>query len=1347
MAQQILHQQQLKNAKYRSWVKAGLSLKYLKEGLEIFSEDVVKQQHVYLLNASKQTHNLSAVNCNCCSLRTLQPDHVRTKSRQCPLGQVNCNCQFPGGKVACPNNVCGALYDQIIINHASTPPAPFWKNTHVQNWSTDEWAVAKCYINAPGYATKTNATDIDCTGLLHLFINSKYLQTKIQCKITGQDVFSKTRSARNSIYHSSSLEMEETEVNDIINNMIAVLEDGKEFLNRPESKAAVKKLKELKNSDFVISTLSEAETIKDAIAEIDLKESELKEIIHDATDTIKLTETKTLQTLQLRGKELEHKAKENLDIIQKAASGITPRIEVEIDTAAEKIKAEARESMENLETTIVKRKAETCAEIEQVKKVAIEDIKNITDDFSRKVEASESDMSNRIKRIEKQFVDTRDEIDRLKNMRSQQQARLAYVQSKGDLKKCLIEMYTENVVKVSPVLLQPELKDADVNQLYVDPIIEVEPKRKNETLKQTKQISSYKQVFNEDKRQMRLIYLIGEAGTGKSTFCINMIHNWCLAHSNQYAQESENIQEMKKFQFLFYITLRHCTETNYIETMVRTHYADPVIKTILEKEAQECLILLDGLDEWTPTSHQNTGSQFQTKDLPIRDLLTPYTIITTSRPWKFESLGIQSTEIHHKLRLRGVNDIGTMTERTVNELNKMFQTNKNKADFENDLSECSFEDDMRRMPMVLRQLICLWFDGKLSSFGKTEIYSNILSLHFEWANQRHNNDEIFGYMREKSANLENVIIPDPCIRTELCQEFKYVVNLVGRLAHVTLLSEQKESSLVFDNSVFRRLQIPEEVISFCLKTGILSKERAIGLRLSTRQHLSFSFVHKSMQEFLCAIHIYQELRRTSEHAFKEYTVDSLDDNIKYLSGCKTVNNILEQSNIFTFSCGFDPFLAVHLSKFLYNIVVEDEGFIDFRTNIKYEPFEIRDISSLPFFTLNSHGHSAAVLSMQNVLFSLIKEAIQYEEKPEQEQIVFLADVAYKKMVTGDTELIKYIKPEFVLSLSIDIAGLDLPTTLLEFLNDPCLGQNISALKIDFSPILGFQFTDASYIILSRLVQRSVFTLRSLYVQTTPGSMDFFPTRIFIGNVIQLLPDMKKLVSIKLENIQLSFANIMNLCRILNDATYLRQISLRKITDNPDDDIIYPDSPYIDLSNHHQLQVLDHDFQAIGMNHFNVVNLETCALCMPNYYILKSVFRVLKRSRKLKHAHFLGNWFNVEGKAVNVTKQIKDLLPSLKYLNSLELDTFQFSENIIDSPFEMQRLRKITLTKIVMYEDAWDHFLDSVLLLPRNVQIVIRDASLNIQEEMSTTLFKRRHQLHNFESVDRYARFSTKRTDV
>ncbi|XP_053408759.1 uncharacterized protein LOC123561885 isoform X3 [Mercenaria mercenaria] len=518
-----------------------------------------------------------------------------------------------------------------------------------------------------------------------------------------------TRSARNIIYHSNSMEMEDIEVDEYIDNMIAVLEDGKELINRQESQDAVIKLKELKNSSIVISTQDEAVVIKEAFTEIDQMINDLKETIQEGDETVTQKGNAALQAVQKTREQLENRAKEILDNIKKVASDSKHDIEMELKKALHQIKTAV----------------------------------NV-------------------------------------NATSAEKAK--------DFQRSLVEMYLEYVVKVSPVLLHPERTDTVISQLYVDPYLEIEPREKGNTQEKTR-VSSYTEVFEKDGKPLKLIYLIGEAGSGKSTFCIDMIHKWCLAHSEQRTQESENVQFMKKFKYLFYIYLRHNMDADRIETMIRNHYENDVLEPILTKESGDCLILLDGLDEWTATEQQRTVSQFQTKGLPIRDLRKKYTVITTSRPWKFESLSIKSTENNQTLRLRGVFDVDEMARKTVNELNEMFRMSKNKADFDKDFSKCSFEDDMKRMPMVIQQLVCLWFDGKLKQFGKSEIYSNMISLYFEWADRRNPDDHVLKNLKEKSILSRDVILPNQCIRTELCEEHKYVIHHVGRLAYKTLFSE------------------------------------------------------------------------------------------------------------------------------------------------------------------------------------------------------------------------------------------------------------------------------------------------------------------------------------------------------------------------------------------------------------------------------------------------------------------------------------------------------------------------------------------------------------------------------
>ncbi|XP_060583827.1 synaptojanin-1-like [Ruditapes philippinarum] len=281
----MTHEKHLKNNKYRQWVKAGLGLGYLKEGLAQFCDDIGTQQYEDIMKYIQRTKNLKPnVSCGVCKITTLKPDHVRVSKGICPLGQDKCNCCFPNNKKPCPNNVCGAIYDNIIRNHASNPPAPFWKNSDATIWSTEKWSICKCFINAPGYNDKASAFDTDCSGLLHVIINNKFFHNHIGCNVTApNNLFLEVRQYRNKIFHSSNMELEETEANSYICDMISVLQDSKELVHHPVSKQAVRKLQDLKTKDFIITTEGVGEILRQ-IKETAVTKDEYEELKNRITD-------------------------------------------------------------------------------------------------------------------------------------------------------------------------------------------------------------------------------------------------------------------------------------------------------------------------------------------------------------------------------------------------------------------------------------------------------------------------------------------------------------------------------------------------------------------------------------------------------------------------------------------------------------------------------------------------------------------------------------------------------------------------------------------------------------------------------------------------------------------------------------------------------------------------------------------------------------------------------------------------------------------------------------------------------------------------------------------------------
>lgn len=179
------HKDQLGNRLYTDWVKAGLSLKYFKEGIDVFVDTRLQLQQENLLNVLKRELNCSSVHCDECSLQNLLPH----KPRSCDRGRL-CLCYTHHTRRPCPNKICGRLYDLIILQHRYQSPS--WQNTDVSKWCTHHWEIGKCFLDKKGYKERSSAADTDCKGILNIIINNLFIHNFIDVPIDPpNDPFSK----------------------------------------------------------------------------------------------------------------------------------------------------------------------------------------------------------------------------------------------------------------------------------------------------------------------------------------------------------------------------------------------------------------------------------------------------------------------------------------------------------------------------------------------------------------------------------------------------------------------------------------------------------------------------------------------------------------------------------------------------------------------------------------------------------------------------------------------------------------------------------------------------------------------------------------------------------------------------------------------------------------------------------------------------------------------------------------------------------------------------------------------------------------------------------------------------
>ncbi|XP_053390281.1 uncharacterized protein LOC128553188 [Mercenaria mercenaria] len=292
---------QLSERLYTNWVRSVLGLKYLKLGLEGIAEKEVKCRHTEML---KILPNLN-LPCTQCSTDSIYPLHNK---KQCYRKQNKNKClcsDYQQNRRPCPNRgYCSLFYDQIVSDHRFEHPE--LENTQLDRWSYDPWSVATCYINTKGYKEKGSSKEIDCAGLLSLFINNKRYLTDV-----NYGVFDMARTTRNEILHNANYELSDDQLHEYFDNFKDVLEvknnANKMVFAKDESvKEALKNIDKLKQHQINIVTLEEIQNLKD-------------HAMKEAADMFKEAQKQRDQEVQHLNEKLK-KAEEELQVIRQLRS-------------------------------------------------------------------------------------------------------------------------------------------------------------------------------------------------------------------------------------------------------------------------------------------------------------------------------------------------------------------------------------------------------------------------------------------------------------------------------------------------------------------------------------------------------------------------------------------------------------------------------------------------------------------------------------------------------------------------------------------------------------------------------------------------------------------------------------------------------------------------------------------------------------------------------------------------------------------------------------------------------------------------------------------------------------------
>ncbi|XP_060588546.1 uncharacterized protein LOC132743961 [Ruditapes philippinarum] len=370
---------------------------------------------------------------------------------------------------------------------------------------------------------------------------------------------------------------------------------------------------------------------------------------------------------------------------------------------------------------------------------------------------------------------------------------------------------------------------------------------------------------------------------------------------------------MKEFDFLFLVLLRDSDDLCSIDELIfekivsNLGLEETLSKDILLKilKNEKCLIILDGLDEW---SHPDKKCYRSPRSIPHRNDQKKCTILTTTRPWKLGVLDLNSCQLGKKIELTKLcyNSSVTLTKRIL----QRWKSYPNKDALHSDVTQFMKtinkrgNDELAFVPLLLIYTTCLWCEGVQIGDSKCDLYINIVELLLS------RTIKIHGELPQ-SPELSSSDIPECFAEYDNCTKYYSLLMHIGKLAYYTLFNETKENTLVFDGSIARK-NLTQDEIKFTLHSGMLSEST---FKTARKEFSKVSFSHKTVQEFFAAIFI------NSQSDAQKTVVEK----------CRNVQDILDMSKICEFISKMNADLMCAISNDLMSVINEDEKTRDYRT--------------------------------------------------------------------------------------------------------------------------------------------------------------------------------------------------------------------------------------------------------------------------------------------------------------------------------------------------------------------------------------------------------------------------------
>ena len=487
----------------------------------------------------------------------------------------------------------------------------------------------------------------------------------------------------------------------------------------------------------------------------------------------------------------------------------------------------------------------------------------------------------------------------------------------------LIKMYTDVTKSVDVLPFKDESPGLPIANIFAPLLMEEDLKSKermrNPDNPGGKELKSLQEMFYAANKPAKRIFMKGEAGCGKTFFCLKLLDTWCQV--KQFGTVTDDVlqQCLAVFDLVFYLPLRHFKENlTSVKDMIGQTVSEQCLKLVSDGQIH-CLVILDGLDE----------SPVTFRELPSMHGIVNYVLFCTTRPWKLTQLSLTYSHDDKVVQILGL--LPTSEKKVIEFVLVNFyklkkETEEFKKKFKRYSSMLKIESlgSLVKIPMMLTACCCMWYEEDAYS-GQSQDRKDLVTIDYPTVHtsMTHTYLSLVDSMirrADQKCDLKSLITqvgPSPQTNIPIIlKSFSYIHSFLGallplcRLAYTDLVSG--ETKLVFQKDELER-EIGRPLVEIALKVGLISQTKAPGR--FHQQNVSVNFYHKSVQEFLAAIHL---------------TCTDTDDIRLY---CTSLDKVMNVANIIKFGIALDPSFCYVVSKHVTDTVNTDQGIQQYRRTL------------------------------------------------------------------------------------------------------------------------------------------------------------------------------------------------------------------------------------------------------------------------------------------------------------------------------------------------------------------------------------------------------------------------------